>query len=164
MGPPISHRPTQKWNLENGPPLESSGTMRWRPSAPKPLPQPSPPTAPYHQASQYQDPKQNTKGKGFQRERGGSRGFTEIIEITKEYKGNSSFPRLPPQPKLPCHHRRPSTPNVPLELSGLWRGVHVPESWESSFLKLPLPASSSVSIGTPLSPWDPPSRIAEPKS
>ena len=53
--------------------------------------------------------------------------------------------------------------NCTPELSELWRGVPVPESWKRLFLNLSLPASSSVSIGTPLSPWDPPSRIAESK-
>ena len=127
MGPPISDRRAQKSNLENGPPLESSGTMRWRPSAPKPLPQPSPPTAPYHQASQYQDPKQNTKGKGFQRERGGSLEITEINEITKEYKGKSMILRPPPKPHFPRHHRRltVATPS----LMYLFCTPELPELW-----------------------------------
>ena len=120
-GPPISNRPAPFRNLENGPPLESSGTMRWRPSDPRPLPYSK--TNPYHQASQYQDPKQNTEGKGFQRERGGSPGITGIVEFTKEYKGNLMNPRPPPKPHFAWQHRRPCMPNCTPGLSELWRGV-----------------------------------------
>ena len=104
--------PNSNSHLENGPPLQSSGTMRWRPSDPRPLPLPYSTTHPSHQASQYQDPKQKTEGKGFQRERGGSPGITEIVESTKEYKGKSMIPRPPPKQHFPWQHRRPSTPHV----------------------------------------------------
>ena len=103
---------------------------------PQPLPSPAPPHQPLNIKIQSKG-----RRKGFPKGKGGSPKIIEIIENDKEFKGNPTIPRPPPEPHFPWQHRRPSRANLPLELSELWRGPPPLHLRKATFLNLWLPAS-----------------------